>query len=155
MQIHIIAIGDRMPAWVEEGYHEYAKRLPRECRLVLHEIPAGRRAKGADLRRLIEQEGQRQLAAIPPDARIVALDRNGKHMDTEVLAAELKKRLASGEHLALLIGGPEGLAPECLKQADESWALSKLTLAHPVVRVVLAEQLYRAWSIINNLPYHR
>jgi hypothetical protein len=76
-------------------------------------------------------------------------------MDTEALAAELEKRLASGENLALLIGGPEGLAPECLKQADESWALSRLTLAHPVVRVVLAEQLYRAWSIINNLPYHR
>jgi len=155
MQIHIIAIGNRMPAWVEEGYQEYAKRLPRECRLVLHEIPAGRRAKGADLRRLIEQEGQRQLAAVPSGARIVALDRSGKHMDTEALAAELKKRLASGANLALLIGGPEGLAPECLKQAHESWALSRLTLAHPVVRVVLAEQLYRVWSIINNLPYHR
>ncbi len=155
MQIHIIAIGDRMPAWVEEGYHEYAKRLPRECRLVLHEIPAGRRAKGADLRRLIEQEGKRQLGVIPTGARVIALDRSGKHMDTEALAAELKKRLASGENLALLIGGPEGLAPECLKQANESWALSRLTLAHPVVRVVLAEQLYRAWSIINNLPYHR
>jgi len=106
MQIHIIAIGDRMPAWVETGYQEYAKRLPRECRLVLHEVPAGRRAKGADLRRLIEQEGQRQLAAVPPGARIVALDRSGKQLDTEALAAELKKRLASGEHLALLIGGP-------------------------------------------------
>ena len=155
MQIHIIAIGDRMPAWVEAGYQEYAKRMPRECRLVLHEIPAGRRAKGADLRRLIEQEGQRQLAAIPPDAHIVALDRSGKQLDTEALAVELKKRLASGEHLALLIGGPGGVAPECLKQADESWALSRLTRAHPVVRVVLAEQLYRAWSIIKNLPYHR
>jgi len=155
MQIHIIAIGNRMPDWVKAGYQEYAKRLPREYRLVLHEIPAGRRAKGADLRRLIEQEGQRQLSAVPPGARIVALDRSGKQLDTEALAAELKKRLASGEHLALLIGGPEGLAPACLKQADESWALTRLTLAHPVVRVVLAEQLYRAWSIINNLPYHR
>ena len=155
MQIHIIAIGNRMPAWVEAGYQEYAIRLPRECRLVLHEIPPGRRAKGADLRRLIEQEGQRQLAAVPAGARVVALDQSGKHMDTEALAAELKKRLAGGENLALLIGGPEGLAPECLQRAAESWALSKFTLAHPVVRVVLAEQLYRAWSIINNLPYHR
>ena len=155
MQIHIIAIGNRMPSWIEAGYQEYAKRLPRECRLVLHEIPAGRRAKGADLRRLIEQEGQRQLAAVPPGARVVALDRAGRQLDTEALAAELKKRLAGGENLALLIGGPEGLAPECLKRANESWALSKLTFAHPVVRVVLAEQLYRAWSIINNLPYHR
>lgn len=155
MQIHIIAIGDRMPEWVEAGYREYAKRLPRECRLVLHEIPAGRRTKGADLRRLIEQEGARQMDAIPAGAHVVALDRTGKQLDTETLAAELKKRLGGGEHLALLIGGPEGLAPPCLERAKERWALSKLTLAHPVVRVVLVEQLYRAWSIIQNLPYHR
>ncbi len=155
MQIHIIAVGDRMPEWVEAGYREYAKRLPRECRLALHEIPAGRRAKGADIRRLIEQEGRRQLAAVPAHARVVALDRGGKQLDTEALATKLKKQLAAGADLALLVGGPEGLAPACLAQADETWALSMLTLAHPVVRVVLAEQLYRAWSIINNLPYHR
>ncbi|MCR4347026.1 MAG: 23S rRNA (pseudouridine(1915)-N(3))-methyltransferase RlmH [Sulfuricaulis sp.] len=155
MQIHIIAIGNRMPEWVETGYQEYAKRLPRECRLVLHEIPAGRRAKGADLRRVVEQEGVRQLDAIPAGARVIALDRAGKQLDSEVLAGELKRQLASGEHLALLVGGPEGLAPACLDCAKERWALSKLTLAHPVVRVVLAEQLYRAWSIVQNLPYHR
>lgn len=155
MQIHIVAVGDRMPEWVEAGYREYARRLPRECRLLLHEIPAGRRTKGADLRRLIEQEGARQLAAVPPGARVIALDRTGRQMDTEALAAELKKRLAGGDNMALLIGGPEGLAPACLERADESWALSRLTLAHPLVRVVLAEQLYRAWSIIQNLPYHR
>lgn len=155
MQIHIIAVGERMPAWVDAGYQEYAKRLPRECRLVLREVPAGRRTKGADLRRLIEQEGQRQLDAIPAGARVIALDRGGKQLDTESLAAEIKRRMASGDNLALLIGGPEGLAPACLARADARWALSELTLAHPVVRVVLAEQLYRAWSIINNLPYHR
>ncbi len=155
MQIHLIAVGDRMPAWVEAGYEEYAKRLPRECRLTLREIPAGKRTKGADLRRLIEQEGARQLAAIPAGVRVVALDRTGRQMDTEQLAVELKKRLAGGQDLALLVGGPEGLAPACLKRADDKWSLSLLTLAHPVVRVVLAEQLYRAWSILNNLPYHR
>ena len=155
MQIHIIAVGERMPAWVDAGYREYAKRLSRECRLMLHEVPAGRRTKGADLRRLIEQEGQRQLAAIPSGARVIALDRGGKQMDTETLAAEMKRRMTSGDNLALLIGGPEGLAPACLERAHERWALSELTLAHPVVRVVLAEQLYRAWSIIKNLPYHR
>lgn len=155
MQIHLIAVGDRMPGWVEAGYGEYAKRLPRGCRLVLREIPAGKRTKGADLKRLIEQEGTRQLAAIPARSRVIALDRSGRQMDTEQLAAELKKRLAGGQDLALLVGGPEGLAPECLKRADDRWSLSALTLAHPVVRVVLAEQLYRAWSILNNLPYHR
>jgi len=155
MKIHIIAVGDRMPEWVEAGYREYARRLPRECRLELHEIPAGRRTKGADIRRLIEQEGARQLAAIPAGAHVVALDRLGKQLDTEALAQELKRHLAGGEHLALLVGGPEGLAPACFERAKERWALSKLTLAHPVVRVVLAEQLYRAWSIIRNLPYHR
>ncbi|MDH3513697.1 MAG: 23S rRNA (pseudouridine(1915)-N(3))-methyltransferase RlmH [Gammaproteobacteria bacterium] len=155
MQIHIIAIGDRMPAWVEAGYAEYARRLPRDCRLVMHEIRAGRRAKGADLRRLVEQEGARQLDAIPAGARVVALDRTGKSLDTEALASELEKRLAAGGDVALLIGGPEGLAPACLERAHERWALSRLTLAHPVVRVVLAEQIYRAWSIIRHLPYHR
>ena len=155
MQIHIIAIGEHMPDWVETGYQEYAKRLPRGCCLVLHEIPAGRRTKGADLRRLIEQEGARQLAAIPSGTRVIALDRAGRKMDTETLAAEIKLLLASGENLALLIGGPEGLAPACLERADARWTLSELTMAHTVVRVVLAEQLYRAWSITQNLPYHR
>ncbi|HEY5683048.1 MAG TPA: 23S rRNA (pseudouridine(1915)-N(3))-methyltransferase RlmH [Sulfuricaulis sp.] len=155
MQIHIIAIGDRMPGWVEAGYTEYAKRLPRECRLVLHEIRANRRTKGADLQRLIAQEGARQLKAIPMGARVIALDRKGKMLDTENLAGELQKSLADGADMALLVGGPEGLAPECLKRAHARWALSCLTLAHPVVRVVLAEQLYRAWSIVRSLPYHR
>ena len=155
MQIHIIVIGDRMPEWVEAGYQEYAKRMPRECRLVLHEISAGRRSKGANLPRLMEQEGARQLTAIPASARVIALDRAGKQMDTAALAVEIEKNMARGVPLALLVGGPEGLAPACLQRADERWALSKLTLAHPVVRVVLAEQLYRAWSIIKHLPYHR
>ena len=155
MQIHIIAIGDRMPEWVEDGYQEYAKRMPRECRLVLHEISAGRRGKGANLARLMEQEGARLLAAIPAGAKVIALDRAGKQLDTAALAVEIEKSMAQGTPLALLVGGPEGLAPACLQRADERWGLSKLTLAHPVVRVVLAEQLYRAWSIIKHLPYHR
>lgn len=155
MQIHIIAVGDRMPDWVEAGYEEYARRLPRECRLVLHEVPAGKRSKGADLARLMRDEGARQLAAIPAGSRVVALDRAGREMDTEALSARIARQLAAGQDLALLVGGPEGLAPECLARADERWSLSQLTLAHPLVRVVLAEQLYRAWSIIQNLPYHR
>lgn len=155
MQIHIIAVGARMPDWVQAGYAEYAKRLPHECRLRLHEIPAGKRTKGADLVRLTRDEGARQLAAVPPGSRIVALDRNGRDLDTQALAGRIEKQLGAGQDLALLVGGPEGLAPECLAAAHERWSLSKLTLAHPVVRVVLAEQLYRAWSILRGLPYHR
>jgi len=155
MQIHIIAVGERMPEWVGEAYAEYARRLPREFRLELHEIPAGRRAKGADLARLTRDEGERQLAAVPAGAHMVALDRSGRELDTEALAARLEKQLGAGRDLALLIGGPEGLAPACLAAAEERWSLSRLTFAHPVVRVVLAEQLYRAWSIISRHPYHR
>ena len=155
MHIHIIAVGERMPVWVEEAYAEYAKRLPREFRLDLHEIPAGRRAKGADVARLLRAEGERQLAAVPAGAQIVALDRGGREFDTEALAARLEQQLAAGQDLALLVGGPEGLAPACLAAAHERWSLSRLTFAHPVVRVVLAEQLYRAWSIISHRPYHR
>jgi 23S rRNA (pseudouridine1915-N3)-methyltransferase len=155
MQIHIIAVGARMPDWVQAAYAEYAKRLPHECRLRLHEIPAGKRAKGADLVRLTRDEGARQLATVPPGSRIVALDCNGRELDTQALAGRIETQLAAGHDLALLVGGPEGLAPECLAAAHERWSLSKLTLAHPVVRVVLAEQLYRAWSILRGLPYHR
>ncbi len=155
MKIHIIAVGNRMPTWVETGYAEYAKRLPRHCSLVLHEIPAGRRTKGADIKRLVKEEGERLAVAIPSNCYVVALDRGGRDMDTARLAAELKTRLLQSENMALLIGGPEGLSEARLEHAHEKWSLSRLTLAHPVVRVVLAEQLYRAWSIINNLPYHR
>lgn len=155
MKIHLLAIGDRMPEWVETGYAEYAKRLPRECRLVLHEIPAGKRGKNADLARLTADEGQRLLAAVPKGARVIALDRAGRELDTDGLAAALRTQLGRGSDLALLIGGPEGLSDECLAAADERWSLSRLTFAHPVVRVVLAEQLYRAWSIVKGLPYHR
>lgn len=155
MQIHIIAVGSRMPEWVQAGYAEYARRLPRECRLTLHEIPAGKRVKGADLARLTRAEGARQLAAVPSGSRVVALDRNGRELDTEALAGRIEKQLGAGCDLALLVGGPEGLAPECLAAAHERWSLSRLTLAHPLVRVVLAEQLYRAWSILQGLPYHR
>jgi 23S rRNA (pseudouridine1915-N3)-methyltransferase len=155
MQIHIIAVGERMPEWVEAAYAEYAKRLPHECRLTLHEISAGKRSKGADLARLTRDEGARLLAAVPAGSRLVALDRNGRELDTPALAGRIEQQLGAGHDLALLVGGPEGLAPECLAAAHEHWSLSKLTLAHPVVRVVLAEQLYRAWSILKNLPYHR
>lgn len=155
MRIHLLAVGERMPAWVQEGFQEYAKRLPRECQLLLQEIPAGRRGKNADLARITAEEGRRLLAAVPKGARIVALEREGREFDTVELAGALRAQLNRGSDMALLVGGPEGLSDECLAAADERWSLSRLTYAHPVVRVVLAEQLYRAWSIIIQHPYHR
>ncbi len=155
MHIHLIAVGERMPAWVQTAFEEYAERLPPQCQLRLREVAAGRRVKGADLVRLARAEGERLLAAVPKRCRVVALDRTGRALDTQELAGELKTQLASGDDLALLIGGPEGLSAECLARAQARWSLSRLTLAHPLVRVVVAEQIYRAWSILGNLPYHR
>jgi len=155
MHVHIIAVGERMPRWVDTGFTEYAKRLPPALRLRLIEIPAGRRTKGADIARLVRAEGGRVIAATPARAHTIALERRGRSLDTEQLAQALAAHLQRGSDIAFWIGGPEGLAPDCLARAAERWSLSALTLAHPVARLVLAEQLYRAWSILNNLPYHR
>lgn len=155
MQILLLAVGDRMPAWVQAGFGEYAKRMPPQMRLILREIRAAPRTKGADIARLVQAEGERLWTAVPKGAHVIALDREGKEFDTPALAAELKVHMASGVDLAFLIGGPEGLSSECMTRAHARWSLSRLTLAHPLVRVVFAEQIYRAWSIINNLPYHR
>ena len=155
MNIHLICVGNRMPRWVVEGYEEYARRLPSECALRLLEIPPGRRGKGANIPRLLEEEGERILKAIPKHCRVLALDVPGTAWTTEQLSARLAEWMAAGPDLALLVGGPEGLARTCLERADGSWSLSPLTLPHPLVRVVVAEQLYRAWSLLRNHPYHR
>lgn len=155
MQLHLIAVGSKMPGWVEQGYREYAKRLPPECGLTLHEIPAGKRGKNADIARLTRQEGEKMADAIPKGARVVALEVQGKAWTTEQLAGRLDSWLGEGRDVALLVGGPEGLEPGLSASADERWSLSPLTLPHPLVRIVLAEQLYRAWSILKGHPYHR
>ncbi len=155
MQIHIIAVGNRMPAWVNQACTEYAKRMPAHARLRLQEVPARKRSKGADLGRLLRDEGERVLAATPAGARTIALERTGRSLDTERVAAALSAWLREGRDVAFWIGGADGLAPECLARAHEQWSLSPLTLAHPLARVLVVEQLYRAWSIVANQPYHR
>ena len=155
MNIHLIAIGERMPAWVQQGYAEYAKRLPAECALHLIEIPAGKRGKNADIARILRSEGERMLAAIPKGARVIALEVNGRKWSTEQLAQQLDTWMAGGQDIALLVGGPEGLPEAARAAAAQQWSLSPLTLPHPMVRVILGEQLYRAWSILRNHPYHR
>lgn len=144
-----------MPAWVEQGVAEYSKRLPAEMKFEIREIVAGKRGKGADITRAIAAEGEAMLAAIGRQDRVVALEVEGKPWSTERLATELQAWQQEGCDISLIVGGPDGLAPDCQARADQRWSLSPLTLPHPLVRVVLAEQLYRAWSINNNHPYHR
>jgi 23S rRNA (pseudouridine1915-N3)-methyltransferase len=155
MRIHLIAAGTRMPAWVDAGYQDYAGRLPPECKLLLKEIPLGAARSSGDARKAMLDEGLKMLAAVPADANITALEVRGKPLATEELAKLLSQWLQDGRDQALLIGGPDGLAPDCLSRAGFRWSLSPLTLPHGLVRVVVAEQLYRAWSILKNHPYHR
>lgn len=155
MRIRLIAVGTKMPDWVNEGFEEYRKRLNQDVTLELVEIPAGKRGKNADMARITEKEGELMLAAVQPQDYVITLDVRGQRLSTEKLAQQLEKRLQQGNHVALLVGGPEGLAPECHSKARESWSLSDLTLPHPLVRVLIAEQLYRAWSILKGHPYHR
>lgn len=155
MNIYLIAVGNRLPGWVEQGYQAYAKRMPSECALKLVEIAPGHRGKGADIARVVRDEGERMLKAIPRSCRVVTLEVDGRSWSTEQLSAKLDDWMADGLDTALLVGGPEGLAEACLQRADLRWSLSALTLPHPLVRVLLAEQLYRAWSLLNNHPYHR
>ena len=155
MKAILIAVGERAPDWVASGFADYQKRLSHALPLTLQEIAQGVRGKGRDAARAMLEEGQRVLQALPRGVQVITLDGRGKPHTSEQLAVRMEGWRQGGRDLALLIGGPEGLSESCLKRAHETWSLSALTLAHPVVRVVLAEQLYRAWSIINNLPYHR
>lgn len=143
MKIRLITIGHKAPSWIQEGYLDYAKRLPASCALELIEIPAEKRPE------------EKMLASIKPDNYVIALDVKGKPWSTEELADKLSHWLQSGKNIDLLIGGAEGLTTECLAKAHEKWSLSPLTFPHMLVRVILAEQLYRAHSILQNHPYHK
>ena len=155
MQINLISIGNKMPGWVKQGYEEYAKRMPRECELVLREIAPGRRGKKFDVVKTVQDEGKRMIAALSQGMYVVTLDVQGKAWSTLKLSQAMQGWLENGRHVALLVGGPEGLADSVQQLADESWSLSQMTLPHPLVRIVVAEQIYRAWSILQNHPYHR
>jgi 23S rRNA (pseudouridine1915-N3)-methyltransferase len=155
MNIHLIAVGDRMPRWVQQGYEEYAKRLPPECALRLVEIAAGKRGKNPDIARVVRDETERLLGAIPKAAHPVALEVDGRRWSTPELSNRLQEWMLSGKDIALLVGGPDGLSEGARKAAAEIWSLSPLTLPHPLVRILVAEQLYRAWSMLRNHPYHR
>jgi 23S rRNA (pseudouridine1915-N3)-methyltransferase len=155
MKLRLLAVGQKMRAWVEAGYAEYANRMPPETRLELVEIPLAQRSKSQAVEKAITAEGQRMLAACGERDRVIALDVRGKPWSTEQLAAQLAEWMQDGRDVSLLVGGPDGLSQGCLERAERRWSLSPLTLPHPLVRILLAEQLYRAVSILKNHPYHR
>lgn len=144
-----------MPGWVTDGWRDYARRMPRELGLELRELPLQKRGKNADLVRLKRDEGRALLAATAPGDHLVALDGGGRPWSTEQLATNLENWMGQGQDCCFLVGGPDGHDPECLARSHQRWSLGALTLPHPLVRVVLAEQLYRAWTIISGHPYHR
>jgi 23S rRNA (pseudouridine1915-N3)-methyltransferase len=155
MKCRLIAAGTRLPEWVNSGFLEYQKRLRTPLVLELHEIAVATRRAGENPQRAIAREGSDMLGAIGKDDYVVALEIAGKAMSTEQLSTWLAERLRDGRSLALLIGGPDGLANQCRERADHSWSLSPLTLPHALVRVVVAEQIYRAMSLMAGHPYHR
>jgi 23S rRNA (pseudouridine1915-N3)-methyltransferase len=155
MKARLLAVGERAPAWVAQGFAEYQKRLSHWLPLELVEIEPGLRGKGRDAARATVDEGARVLAALPKSAHVVALDGRGKPWSSEQLAQRLEHWRGGGRDLALLIGGPEGHAAGVLAAADESWSLGPLTLPHMLVRLVVAEQLYRGAALLANHPYHR
>lgn len=154
MKLRVVAVGTRMPAWVEAGIADYAARMPRELRLDVIEVPLAQRGKNADLERARNAEGDKLLER-SRDTHRVMLDERGAPWSSLELAERLKSWMQQGRDVAFLVGGPDGHSPEVTKQAQERWALSRLTLPHALVRIVVAEQLYRAWSLHENHPYHR
>jgi 23S rRNA (pseudouridine1915-N3)-methyltransferase len=154
-KVRLLAVGTRMPAWVRDAYAEYVARLPPHLKLTLTEIDAAPRSAARSSAKAMQREGERLLAAIRKDAFVVALDERGAQLTTRELATWLAQRLSEPPDLTFLIGGADGLAPDVLARSNFRWSLSRLTFPHALVRVVLAEQLYRAHGVLTNHPYHR
>lgn len=155
MKLYVLAVGNRMPEWVDTAWRDYVRRMPGDHAIELREIKPEPRTSGKTPRQMMQAEGARLRSALPPGVTLVALDENGRDLSTEILAQKLSSWRDDGRDVALLIGGPDGLDSELKSLAHERIRLSSLTLPHPMVRVLLAEQLYRAWSINAGHPYHR
>ena len=151
----MLSVGTKMPAWVQEGIDEYQKRMQADLHFALVEIPMAKRTKNSSAKQFVEKESAALLGAIPANDYVIALDVEGKSFSTEDLAVKIKDFRQRGNNLSLLIGGPDGLGEQCLARANERWSLSALTFPHPLVRVLIVEQFYRAISIIKGHPYHR
>ena len=155
LRLSLITASNRQPAWVDDGADDYAQRLRGRCTLEIQNLPLARRTPTMPVARAVDDEGKRLLAAAPAGAHIVALLETGKPWSTKELAAKLEGWMQRGAPVCFLVGGPDGLSLECVARANDRWSLSNLTLPHGLVRVVVAEALYRAWSLLENHPYHR
>ncbi len=155
MKLIIVAVGHRMPAWVQAGFDEFARRMPRELQLQLVEVKAEPRSGGKTVEAMMAAEAARIEATLPPRCRRVILDERGADLSTLALARRLESWQGAGDDVALIVGGPDGLAPAFNAGAHEAIRLSSLTLPHALVRPLLAEALYRAWTVLKNHPYHR
>jgi 23S rRNA (pseudouridine1915-N3)-methyltransferase len=155
MKMKLIAIGQKMPAWINAGFEEYQKRLPKDCQLTLIEVRLPLRAKNANSDKLKAIEAELLFAKIPSQSHIVALDEHGDLWDTLILSKQLQHWKIQSLDVSLIIGGPDGLSQQILSKAHQKWSLSRLTLPHPLVRIIVVEQLYRATAILAGHPYHR
>ncbi len=155
MQLTVHSVCGKMPAWVAAGVKEYQRRLPRELNLAWRDLPLARRTRSSKPDGLRQQEGEQLLKGLPANDVLIALDVRGTVQSTEAIADSLQDWQMSGRNISFLIGGPDGLSPDCLQRASQRWSFGRLTLPHPLIRVVLAEQLYRAWTITAGHPYHR
>ena len=155
MKLHVLAVGDRVPRWVDDACADYQHRFPPHCPLLIKAVPTPPRGKNPDIARLRDKEYLALSACVPPGALTIVLEESGKVRTTAGLAASLGTWMQQEKDVAFLIGGPDGLAPAALEHTPQSWSLSLLTLPHALVRVIVVEQLYRAWTILSDHPYHR
>ena len=155
MQIDVIAVGKKMPAWIETAIKEYTKRLPKTIQFKLIEVTPAVRSKNNSADNYKQQEQQKIEAALNRNSTIIALDEKGKSLNSQKLADQLQTWIDENQHISLIIGGADGLSEELKNKANQTWSLSEMTLPHGLVRVMVVEQLYRAWSITQNHPYHR
>lgn len=155
MQLTVHSVCGKMPGWVAAGVTEYQRRLPRELGLSWRDIPLAHRTRSSKPEKLRQHEGEQLLKSVAADDILIALDVRGTVLSTEALAESLRDWQMSACNVSFLIGGPDGLSADCLQRAAQRWSFGRLTLPHPLIRVVLAEQLYRAWTITVGHPYHR
>lgn len=155
MKIRLLTIAHQSPQWIKEGYQDYIKRLPPSWPIEHITLPKVKYNKKTDIQRLLQLEGEKMLSLIKPHHHVIALDVQGSPVSTEQFATHLASWQQKGDPIVFLIGSAEGLAPACLKRANEKWSLSALTFPHLLVPLILAEQFYRAWSILHQHPYHR